>query len=184
VKFIGEYLGTIEEFLPMDGTYVEDGKIYTSVIGDLVQKGERKGIRCLKIPKINVGSVVLAEIDNVKKNFGSAIIRKILGYKQNISFPAKIFVSEISDTYIDDAGNFLGVGDIIKAKVVKNEKNLINLSIKGGFGVVKAFCKVCRHELVLSMERINSHILVCPVCKRRETRKIADDYGIVKDIFL
>ncbi len=30
---IGDYLGTIEEFVPGKGTYAEDGKIYASNIG-------------------------------------------------------------------------------------------------------------------------------------------------------
>jgi exosome complex component CSL4 len=33
---IGDYLGTIEEFVPGDGTYAEEGKIYASTIGPVV----------------------------------------------------------------------------------------------------------------------------------------------------
>ncbi|NCN64814.1 MAG: hypothetical protein GW779_02495 [Candidatus Altiarchaeum hamiconexum] len=180
--FIGEYIGTIEEFLPMDGTYTEDGKIYASVIGDLIQNNERRIVLNLKIPKRAVGSTVLAEITDVKKNSASAIIRKILGYKQNMSVSAAIFVSQISDEYVDQVSNSFGVGDIIKAKIVRNEKNLIDLSTKGNLGVVKAFCWLCRHELILNKKKIGSRTLICPKCKKEETRKISDDYGAVKDI--
>lgn len=180
--FIGEYLGTIEEFLPMDGTYVEDGKIYASVIGDLRQNNERKIVLNLKPPKIAVRSIVLAEVTDVRRNSASATIRRILGHKQNVSIPAGIFISQISDAYVDDVSTFFGVGDIIKAKIVRNEKNLLDLSTKGNLGVVKAFCKRCRHELILNKEKIGSKTLICPSCKKEEIRKTAGDYGVVKDV--
>jgi len=180
--FIGEYIGTIEEFLPRDGTYTENGKIYASIIGNLIQNNERRIVLNTKLPKQVVGSIVLAEITDVKKNSASATIRKILGYKQNMSISAGIFVSQISDAYVDQVSNSFGAGDIIKAKIVRNEKNLIDLSTKGNLGVVKAFCKTCRHKLILNKEKIGSRTLICPECKKEENRKIADDYGAVKDI--
>lgn len=181
--FIGDYIGTIEEFIPGDGTYIEDGKIYAAVMGDLKRNNERKIVFNTKLPRLRVGSIVLAQITDVHDNSATAKIIKFLGYKQNISVFSGIFVSQISDEYVDKVSNFLGVGDIVKAKIVRNEKNLIDLSIKGNLGVVKAFCKVCRHELVLNKERIGSKFLICPNCKRIEKRKIASDYGNVKDIF-
>jgi len=183
VIFIGDYIGTIEEFIPKDGTYVEDGKIYAAVMGDLKQNNERKIVFSMKLPRLIVGSIVFAEITDVRNNTATATIRKFLGYKQNFSVSAGIFVSQISDGYVNNVSNFLGVGDIVKAKIVRNEKNLIDLSTKGNFGVVKAFCKVCRHELILNKEKIGSKSLICPNCKTEETRKIANDYGMVEDIF-
>lgn len=181
--FIGAYLGTIEEFIPGEGTYVENGKIYAAVIGDLKQNNEKRIIFNPRLPRLRVGSIVLAEIMDVKDNSAIAKITKFLGYRQNVSIFAGIFVTEISDAYVDKVNNFLGVGDIVKARVIKNEKNLIDLSIKENFGVIKAFCKVCRHELILTREKIGSKLLICPNCKREETRKIASDYGAVKDVF-
>ncbi|CEG11576.1 putative Exosome complex RNA-binding protein Csl4 [groundwater metagenome] len=181
--FIGDYIGTIEEFIPEDGTYVEDGKIYAAVMGDLKQNNEKKIVFNMKLPRLMVGSIVLAEITDVRNNSATAKIIKFLRYKQNVFVSAGIFVSQISDEYADKVSSFLGVGDIVKAKIVRNEKNLIDLSTKGNFGVVKAFCKVCRHELILNKEKIGSKSLICPNCKGAETRKIASDYGDVKDVF-
>jgi len=168
----------------MGGTYVEDGKIYASVMGNLIQNNERRIVLNLKLPKQEIGSIVLAEVTDVKKNSASATIRKILGHKQNMSVSAGIFVSQISDAYVDQVSNFFSAGDIVKAKIVRNEKNLIDLSTKGNLGVVKAFCKICRHELILNKEKIGSNTLICPGCKKEEIRKIAGDYGAVKDVFL
>ncbi|MDI6730687.1 MAG: exosome complex RNA-binding protein Csl4 [Candidatus Altarchaeum sp.] len=181
--FIGDYIGTIEEFIPEDGTYVENGKIYAAVMGNLKQNNEKKIVFNMKLPRLRVGSIVLVEITDVRNNSATAKIIKFLGYKQNVFVSAGIFVSQISDEYVDKVSSFLGVGDVVKAKIITNEKNLIDLSTKGNFGVVKAFCKVCRHELILNKEKIGSKSLICPNCKGTETRKIASDYGSVKDVF-
>ncbi len=176
---IGDYLGTIEEFVPGEGTYSDDGKIYASNIGRAILDPENHTARVDgKFPsELKIGQVVFGDILNIRKNIVTIIARKIQGVKGKIDVRTGIYVSNISDGYVERPEDMFGIGDIVKGKVIKIESGMIDLSTKGEFGVVKAFCKRCRYPLVES-EKFEGK-LVCPSCGHREQRKIAKDYGNV-----
>lgn len=181
-KMIGSYLGTIEEFLPGDGTYAEDGKIYASNIGKVILNREN---HIAKVdgkfpPRLKNDQIVFGEVLNIKKNSVTVIVRKLKGFKGEIDVRTELFVSNISDEYIEKPEDVFAIGDIVKAKVIKIMIGMVDISTKGNLGVVKAFCKRCRSSLLKSSE--SPILLFCPSCGNKEKRKIAPDYGNVAEI--
>lgn len=183
---IGEYLGTIEEFLPGEGTYAEGGKIFSSRIGKKILNKEEHLIRVEgKSPfELRVGQIVYGEVSSIRNNSVGVLIRKIQGFKdEGIEIPSSIYVSNISETYVKKPEDAFGIGDIVKGKIIKIEYDLIDITTKGDFGVVKAFCKRCRAPLKKSLttETFKDR-LICENCGHREMRKIAKDYENVTEI--
>jgi exosome complex component CSL4 len=182
IVMIGEYIGTIEEYMPGEGTYAEDGKIYASSVGRKVldSKKHRAEVLGKHLPSLKVGQVVFGEVLNVKKSVVTLIVSKIQGQKGVLDEKTMIYVSNISDKYVSSPEDYFKVGDIVKAKVIKIEPGMIDLSTKGKLGVVKAFCSRCRNPLTLSKKYRGK--MECPVCKHVELRKTAEDYGNVSQI--
>jgi exosome complex component CSL4 len=84
---------------------------------------------------------------------------------------ASVHVSKLSSSYVEDAGDVMKAGDIIRASVIQADPS-VQLSTAGPhFGVVRALCSRCRNPL----EKKNNR-LYCEKCDRTENRKIADDY--------
>lgn len=178
MAFVGDYIGTIEEFIPGNGTYVENGKIYASNIGKVEIDDRERKIMIGKTNKISIGQTVLCEVVDLRKNMIVVVINKIIGCKNEVSYKAAIFVSNISDKYVEHLEDAFCIGDIVEAEVVKIENNLIDLSTRGKFGVVKAFCNRCRHNLIKKGDK-----LFCENCEKEKIRKTSYNYGFVKEIF-
>jgi exosome complex component CSL4 len=179
---IGDYLGTIEEFMPGKGTYAEDGKIYAAKMGiKAVDPAKHTAeVKGNELPEMAVGQVVFGEVVTFKTSMVTVVAGKIQGQKGMIDERTTIYVSNIADSYVEKPDEFFGIGDIVKAKVIRMDPGVTDISTKGEFGVVKAFCKNCRHELVLSQKHKDR--LECPACSRVEKRKIASDYGDVREL--
>jgi len=179
---VGEYLGTIEEFMPGEGTYSEDGKIYSAVIGykDVDPSKHVAAVHGMKLPSLKIGQMVFGEVAGFRTNMVTVIAGKILGQKGVIDEKTTIYVSNIADSYVDKPEDYFGIGDIVKVKIIKMDANLIDVSTKGNeLGVVKAYCKNCRHAMVISKKQPDK--LQCPSCNRIEKRKMASDYGNVSE---
>lgn len=180
VSMIGDYLGTIEEFVPGSGTYAEDGKIYASNVGKSVldKQNHTVSVSAKSIGEPKVGQVVYGEVTGLRKNVASVNVSRIKGLEMPVKIKSEIYVSNIADKYVDKPENFFGIGDIVEAQIIKIEPNgVVDLSTKGDFGVVKAFCKACRAAAVKS-DKFEGKI-ECPSCGAKEQRKIAKDYGNV-----
>jgi exosome complex component CSL4 len=178
VKIIGDYLGTIEEFVPGEGTYSDDGKIYASHIGRAVLDQENHTAKVeAKMPcELKLGQVVFGDVLNIRKNLVQVIARKIQDVKGDIDAKVGIYVSNIAKNYVERPEDMFGIGDIVKGRIIKIEPGMIDITTKDDeFGVVKAFCKRCRFAL----ERESGDRLMCPSCGHREQRKLASDYGNV-----
>jgi len=179
---IGDYLGTIEEFVPGEGTYAEDGKIYAANMGKLTVDHESHVVSVggKSLPTLERGQVVFGEVLDIKKNAVVVIARKLAGRKGDVDIKTGLFVSNIADGYVEKPDDLFAVGDIVKGVVIRIDASLIDISTKGPFGVVKAFCKRCRCALVKSQKAPGA--LLCPCCGSKEKRKTADDYGNVVDM--
>jgi len=174
---IGEYLGTTEEYIPGEGTYAEEGKIYSAVIGEKAvdARNHKVAIKGKPMPEIKPGQIVFGEVQGIRKNMVTVIVSRIEGLKENIEVKTGLYVSNISDKYVEKVEDMFGIGDLVKAKIIKVDQDLIDIETKGDYGVVKAFCKQCRTPL----ERKGDVEMECPACKQKEKRKIASDYGNV-----
>jgi len=174
---VGDYVGTIEEFIPSKGTFIEDGKIYAANTG-MLDVDEDMGVRVSgDMPMdLKVGQIVFGEVIAMSDKIITVIIKKMRGIKGRIDVKSGIHVSNISDRYLEKPADGCAIGDILEGKVIRMEHGLIDLTTKGSLGVVKAFCKRCRTPLNLSKKQ---DVLICPKCGSEESRKVADDYGAV-----
>lgn len=89
---------------------------------------------------------------------------------------AGIHISEIKEGFVEDITKEFKIGDVIRARVIANEKSPIQLSTKGpDLGVVYALCSRCRTPLIRRGDK-----LICPRCGNVETRKLSSLYRKLK----
>jgi exosome complex component CSL4 len=173
----GERLGVIEEFIPDAGTYVEDGVIYSKIVGrtlmDLLSKrvSVYPLVNAAPIPKVSatvVGQVGNAQSDNVLVRIFKIGPKKLSGV-----FTGILHISDVQERYVKSMNDVCKPGDIIRTKVISNKNQMSHLSTNDkNLGVVYAFCSLCSN--LLEEKR---HEMLCPKCGNIEKRKIAIDYG-------
>ncbi|MFA4646338.1 exosome complex RNA-binding protein Csl4 [Pyrococcus kukulkanii] len=179
----GDYLGVIEEYLPGDGVIVEDGNLYSARAGwvkidkDKIEISLEPASSTPPIPK--VGDIVYARVIDVKQQAVLLRMIKIEGRDNReiaTSKLAGIHISQVKDGFVEDLRNEFKIGDIVRAKVITDEKSPIQLTTKDpDLGVVYALCSKCRTPLVRKGNQ-----LVCPKCGNVETRKLSTLYRKVK----
>ena len=172
----GEEVAIAEEYMSGEGTYEQDGKIYASAVGELdLDPKEKLAKVVLDNPPIvlSEGDVVIGEITDTKPAMAIVNIVAQEGRDRAVSSEtlASIHVSKLSSSYVEDSGDVMRPGDIIRATVIQAEPS-VQLSTAGPhFGVVRALCGRCRSPL-----EKKGRSLYCEKCDRPENRKLADDY--------
>lgn len=174
----GDKLGVIEEFLPGQGTYVDDGVIYSQTTGHTLMDRLNKTISVyskVRLPLVpKESSIVLGQIANVQEKSVDVRILKIDQRWIPRFFSGLLHVSNVSEGYVRAMFDAFKVGDIIRAKVISTANRASHLSTEDGrFGVVHALCPRCGHLLISG----GGGLLRCPSCKGTERRKVASDYG-------
>lgn len=173
----GEKLGVIEEFLPGPGTFTDNGEIYSLTTGytllDMLNKTVSVYPR-VHLPIIpRVGNLVYGQITSVQDKVVIIRIWKIGKRILSNFFTGILHVSNVSSEYVRTMFDVFKAGDIIRAKVISTKNRTFHFSTADKhFGVIYAFCSQCGCLLVEGKKT-----LMCPLCKKGEIRKIADDYG-------
>jgi exosome complex component CSL4 len=119
------------------------------------------------------GDTVLAEVTDARPAMAICTVVAQEGRSRPVSSEtlASVHVSKIASSYVEDAGDLLRAGDLIRAQVIQADPS-VQLSTTGPhFGVIRALCTVCRSPL----DR-RGRDLWCKRCERKEMRKLADDY--------
>lgn len=175
----GKDVGFSEEFIPGEGTYEEEGKIFASVTGSVnVDLDERKitvnaepGVP----PVLKDGDEVIGVIVNLKPQVAVVEVVKMRGNKRGLPKRTSggIHISKLRNSYVSEISKELAVGDIILAKVVNVNRLPMDISIiDKGLGVIKSYCEKCNIPLVLEENK-----LVCSECNRKVSKKISTEYG-------
>ncbi len=176
----GDYLGVIEEYLPGEGVIEENGELYATRAGRIRINEDRMEISVEPVtdtpPLPKVGDVVIGKVIEVKPQAAIIQLSKIEGrhgYREiATSKLAGIHISQVREGYVEDMRKEFKIGDIIRARVITDEKSPIQLTTRSpDLGVVYALCTRCRSPLV----RRGSQ-LICPKCGNVETRKISNLY--------
>lgn len=179
--FPGELVAVIEEFEGGKNTFVFDGSIRSSAMGDRQYDIKRRIVRIdqkksLVLPKI--GDVVVGYIEML---FGPMISVKLL-YLNGKAFSAGF--SAIASTRINsrawsrDRGDRRGrvtfrVGDIVRGRIMSLLNSTIHITIdEKEYGVLYALCYLCGGDTV----RVNNAVK-CIECGNYEERKPTNDYG-------
>jgi exosome complex component CSL4 len=173
----GERLGVIEEFSPDSGTYVNDGVIYSKVIGrvlvDIVHK-------CVSVHQLAhgaktpiTGTTVLGQVSSAQAETAGVRIFEIGDQELSGIFTGILHVSDVQLRYVDSMFDICKAGDILRAKVISEKNRTYHLSTKDkNLGVVYAFCSNCGNLLQPRRQG-----MYCSKCGRIERRKITSDYG-------
>jgi exosome complex component CSL4 len=175
----GDYLGVIEEYLPGEGVKEENGNLIATRAGKVRINRERMEISVEPVtdtpPLPEVGDTVLAQVLEVKPQVVIVQLLRIEGKGSReiaTSKLAGIHVSQVKNGFVEDMGKEFKVGDIVRARVISNEKSPIQLTTRApDLGVVYAFCSRCRTPLIRRGDK-----LICPKCGNVETRKLSTLY--------
>lgn len=177
----GEFIGTIEEYVPGQNVVEINGKIFSNIYGTVHIDDKNMTVNIkpvVDLPILKVGEIVYAVVQEIYSEFVlltvvaiEGVEREIVGGRQD----AIIHVSKVSDRYVEDIGKMFRIGDIVRAKVIKAKPSIQLTTAEPHLGVVKALCMKCRGPL-----RKVDNYLYCDRCGRKETRKISLDYGNIK----
>ena len=174
----GDLVGTSEEFIARNGTFVDKGNIYAAAAGIVEVNTKERSISVSPVtntpPHLNVGDIVIGQITDVKDSVALVEIAGIKGKGEREIVNAEqaaIHVSNVKDAYVKELYYEFAPFDIVKARVI-DMKNMRLTTLNKDLGVMKAYCGRCREVLKLENDKLK-----CPRCGRTETRKISSDYG-------
>ena len=172
----GDEVAIAEEYMSGEGTYELNGKVYASAVGELdLDPREKVAKVVLDNPPVvlSEGETVIGQVTDAKPAMAIVSIIALEGSARSVSSEtlASIHVSKLSSSYVEDAGDVMRPGDIVRATVIQVEPS-VQLSTAGPhFGVIRALCSRCRNPL-----EKRGHSLYCERDDLTENRKIADDY--------
>ena len=173
----GERLGVIEEFIPDSGTYVNDGIIYSKIVGralmDLLSKRVSVYPLIVGVTVPEVNTIVVGQVGNAQSDNVLVRIFKVGSKKLSGIFTGILHISDAHERYVKTMNEVCRPGDILRAKVISDKNQIYHLSTKDkGLGVVYGFCSVCSG--LLEPKRYEMR---CSKCGNIEKRRMALDYG-------
>jgi exosome complex component CSL4 len=173
----GEVLGGEEEFLAGPGTFVDDGKILASWVGELVYNSHEHQVSVKPekpMNKVQYGDVVIATVDDLKASMVTLDIQRIEDKDKMVmgETHAAIHVAKCSQDYVRDLEDVYRITDVVRAKVIQAAPSIQLDTRDNEYGVIKARCHICRQPMVLKDRR-----LWCDECERFEDRKISTRFG-------
>ncbi len=172
----GEKLCVVEEFIPGEGTYEDNGLVYSKVTGRVLYDFVAKKVTVIPLrktkqpPKPN--TIVYAVVTSVKED--AAFLKIFADDKKRLftgPFTGILHVSQVSTNYVKTIIDAVKVGDVVKAKVLTANSPFQLTTRSAKLGVVYAQCSKCGTVLV---KRNNK--LLCPKCGHVEQRKMSADY--------
>jgi len=175
----GEEVAVVEEFIPSEGTYEDNGKVYSALLGTLELDHEEKTAKVIAdnpLVTLSPGDIVFGEITDVKTSMAICEVVAVEGKERNITGDTygTIHISKVSPNYTEQVGKEFRPSDIVRAEVLQVKPSIQLSTVGNHLGVIKALCRKCRAPL----ERRGRN-LYCPRCERTEYRKLADDYSMV-----
>jgi exosome complex component CSL4 len=175
----GTELGYSEEFIPGEGAYEEDGRVFASRTGTLVIDMRERKIKVK--PRTSVppmprnGDLVIGKVVDVKPQLALVNLIRLKGVDRALpgEILGSIHISQTRNVYVTDLGREFKVGDIVLAKITNSKRSPIQLStVDKNLGVIRAFCNQCALPLVKEGKRLK-----CTNCGRTEVRRISPTYG-------
>ncbi len=175
----GDELGVIEEYMPGNGTYEDDGKIKSNTVGalDIDAQNRKVGVkvgRRVAVPE--VGDIVEAIVTLAKEDKAVVKIVAIRG-KKTLSgdFTGELHISQAAKSYTKSMHDITNVNDRILAKVETGWSPYQLSTRDDDLGVIFATCTKCGDNLVLKGDR-----LVCLTEKVYERRKVSKQYALME----
>ncbi|MHA1519899.1 MAG: exosome complex RNA-binding protein Csl4 [Promethearchaeota archaeon] len=183
---VGEELGIAEEYLgDPSTTYIENGKIHAAISGNLTIDQEKRKIlidgnheRKRKIPR--KGDIVTGTIYSIRKSSVGIKIKTVNNLVAvDVGLIGNIHVSKVSNSYVDKLDDIFDKNDLVRARVVRINGREYQISTSDDqFGVIKASCKYCGHDMI----RKGNNQVACHFCNNHQRKKMANDYGSIEEI--
>ena len=163
----GDKLGIIEQYLPGDGTYDDNGDIKSAVLGNVKINQKMKVISVVSDAKpalLKVGDTVYGQITDIKPQRANVKIECMKDNGRPLALPymGAIHISQAKKDYLEKLSDAFRIGDIVQAKVVDED-----------CGVLKAMCTRCR-DFMHTTQKDNE--LQCNTCNKKERRKVSKNY--------
>jgi exosome complex component CSL4 len=177
----GQVIGSIEEFVPGEGVYIDErGRLRAAVPGvvNIDMKSRRVVVKPLggkpRVPRRNDvvrGIVYGAPREDIAliKVIADDRMRRYSG-----EYTAVLHVSQSSDTRVESIYDVVRIGDYIRGTVISDLAPLVLSIRRPSDGVVLAFCSNCGAPLY--RVSASSNTLVCLSCGNKETRKVSPIY--------
>lgn len=177
----GDVVGIAEEYLP-GGENVEvgvDGKLRAQVMGGVVIRNDKEHVISVKPIRgsnllLRVNDVVYGKVVAIPND--RVVIVKIIGVENNGSRTVLkddatgiIPPSQLLNGRNGSASEVLGIGDIVRARVISKDPPYTLTLRDAQLGVVYAKCPRCGHPLKWK----SGELLQCPNCGAVVRRKVS-----------
>lgn len=177
----GDKICVIEEALPGEGTYAENGDICATVTGTLFMDRKKRTVSIFPrvrkplVPK--KGDVIIGQAEGVNRHIVSVAVSILNGKKVEPSYSAVMHISQASRSYVESMFDAIKEGDIIRGKIIDAHTIPLQITTKyNELGVIFALCSKCGERL----RYFRRGALKCENCSNVESRKVAEDYGRAK----
>jgi len=177
----GDPLAVIEEYLPGEGTYVdEQGWIRAAIKGVARFDVQAKRVdvspaRPLRVPKANtdaVGVVTQVRHDVVLVElYGKVRLQPTPKWEYEYSgrFLGAIPIANVSEEFVKDLADYYRPSDIVLVRVLNNTNPFHLTTRLPQYGVLYAECSRCGARL----EPVSQREMKCPRCGHLEKRKVS-----------
>lgn len=176
----GDVLGIIEQYLPGEGTYDDEGNIKSSILGNVDINNKNKQISVVaksgKPALLKEGDIIYGQINDIKNQRVTVDIDRLKGVNRSLALPymGAIHISKAREGYLDRLSEAFRIGDIVEAEVVKVSGDNVDLStVDNECGVIKAMCTRCRSYMITTEKQQE---LQCENCNKKEKREISKNY--------
>ena len=171
LSYSEEYVGGENAFEDASGEGSEGG-VFASSVGFLERDSAKRqvDVRAFKAKRLlSQNDLVYARIEDLYDTVALTSFKPVdfrsIGSPNDFAY---LRISEIKQGFVESFRNHLGIGDIVKARVLEVTRLGIYLTIKeDDLGVVQAFCGSCRRELAFAAGGLS-----CSACGAKEFRKM------------
>ncbi|MGC8571026.1 MAG: exosome complex RNA-binding protein Csl4 [Caldivirga sp.] len=172
----GEELGVEEEYLPGDNAYVDSGYVKSMVLG--IAEWDRLNhvvnVKPLKLSLIRPGQIVYGKVYYFPNDKVAMVrifaVQQQDGVRRIQAETGILYVTYASEERLGTIYDAVGLGDLVKARVLSS-KPPYHISLRGPLlGVVETKCPQCRTVIVPSS---TTSKITCPVCGFVFRRKAA-----------
>ncbi len=178
----GDQLCVIEELSPGFGTYERNGVVFAATSGGVAIDLKERSIRVLaadgtmKLPLPVKGDILIGEVTNAYEQRAEVAIVKRNGNDIFNPLHGEIHISNVTRRFVRSMADVIRQGDIVRGIALNSHEVPVEMSLVGPeLGVLRAKCVKCGNDLTLT----TYNNLFCLRCENRETREVANDYGVL-----
>jgi exosome complex component CSL4 len=177
----GDQLCVIEELMPSFGTYEKDGIVFAASPGQVDMNLKERSIRvvspdgAMKLALPMQGDILMGKVTLVFDQRAEVRIARINDEDYHSGLVGELHISNVTRRYVKSMQDVLKQNDIVRAAALNTHEIPVKLTLVGPeLGVVFGACTRCGNSLTLTTH----NNMFCLRCENRETREVANDYGL------